>query len=52
MRILGRRERRVAWGRGGGQRKLFEDERKMRRRKEERWFNRTGRSNGHVKEGT
>eukprot|EP00064_Thunnus_orientalis_P011642 superscaffoldBa00001698_g11673 len=37
-------------GKGGGQRKLFEDERKMRRRKEERWFNRTGGSNGDVKE--
>lgn len=42
MRILGRGESVVAWGEGGGQRKLFEDERKMRGMKEEeRWFNRT-----------
>lgn len=39
-------------GEGEGLRKLFEDEGKMRGRKEERWFNRTGGSNGDVKAGT
>lgn len=54
MRILGRKRKRKCSGvgEGGGQRKLFEDERKMRGRKEERWFNRTGGSNGDVKAET
>lgn len=34
---------------GGGEAEEIEDERKMRGRKEERWFNRTGGSNGLVK---
>ncbi len=54
MRILGRRRKREcsSVGEGEGLRKLFEDERKIRGRKEERWFNRTGGSNGDVKAGT
>lgn len=36
----------------GGRRKLFEDERKMRRGRKEKWFNRTVGSNEDVKAGS